>query len=282
MTEVTGVAERSGEPAEMLTVALAQVPPISGGDDVVGAALARTDQLAAEAAAAGADLLLVPEMHLTGYAIGRAAVEALAEGPDGPASARLAEIARTRGIAICHGFPERDGDQVYNSAAFVDERGRELLRWRKLHLFGDVDAAQFDRAELDPAALVASWRGWKIGLAICYDIEFPETARALALAGADLLCVPTANMVGFEAISRLLVPARALENQMYVAYANYTGSDEEFRYNGLSLIAGPDGVPIASAGAGQELLVGRISAEGLAASRRANPYLRDRRDDLLG
>ncbi|GAB3194332.1 carbon-nitrogen hydrolase family protein [Nesterenkonia suensis] len=271
---------------ESLTLALAQVPPVEIGDDAVERALSRTDRLAAEAATAGADLLVLPEMHLSGYAIGRAAVEAFAEESGGPARTRMAEIARTHGVAICHGFPERDGPCVYNSAAFIDERGTELLRWRKLHRFGDVDARQFDRtgfAEegLSGAGLVADWRGWSIGLAICYDVEFPETARRLALAGADLVVVPTANMVGFEAVSRLLVPARALENQMYVAYANYTGADESFEYNGLSLIAGPDGAPVVSAGVGEELLVGRVSAAELAESRRANPYLRDRRDDLL-
>ncbi|MDZ5077190.1 carbon-nitrogen hydrolase family protein [Nesterenkonia sp. HG001] len=284
-------------PAETLTVALAQVPPIDASlqgldapGDVVAAALTRTDRLAAEAADVGADLLLLPEMHLTGYAIGRKAVEALAEAPGGSALARMAEIARRHGVAICHGFPERDGDEVFNSAAFIDESGRELLRWRKLHLFGDVDAQQFDRAELGSAGptsevaarAVVDWHGWAIGLAICYDVEFPEIARRLALAGADLLVVPTANMVGFEVVSRLLVPARALENQMYVAYANYTGADAEFRYNGLSLIAGPDGAPVVSAGSGEELLIGRISASVLAESRRKNPYLRDRREDILG
>lgn len=277
-------------PDEVLTLALAQVPPVidqgPAGAGAVEQALERSDRLAGQAAAVGADLLVLPEMHLSGYAIGRAAVEALAEVPGGPASTRIAEIARTHGIAICHGFPERDGENVYNSAAFIDEHGTELLRWRKLHLFGDVDAQQFDRADLGPTGShsrhLADWRGWGIGLAICYDVEFPETARRLALAGADLLVVPTANMVGFEAVSRLLVPARALENQLYVAYANYTGADVEFQYNGLSLIAGPDGAPVVAAGDQEELLVGRISASVLAQSRRRNPYLRDRRDGLLG
>ncbi|GAA3058627.1 MULTISPECIES: carbon-nitrogen hydrolase family protein [Actinomycetes] len=273
--------------AESLTLALAQVPPVEIGDDAVERALSRTDRLAAEAATSGADLLVLPEMHLSGYAIGRGAVEAFAQEPGGPALTRMAEIARTYGVAICHGFPERDGHRVYNSAAFIDEHGTELLRWRKLHLFGDVDARQFDRAGfsdegLTGEGLVADWRGWSVGLAICYDIEFPETARRLALAGADLVVVPTANMVGFEAVSRLLVPARALENQMYVAYANYTGEDPEFQYNGLSLIAGPDGAPVVAAGAGEGLLIGRISAERLVASRRENPYLEDRRGDMLG
>ncbi|MDS2172753.1 carbon-nitrogen hydrolase family protein [Nesterenkonia sp. CL21] len=283
--EETG-AEEAGA-AESLTLALAQVPPVEIGDDAVERALARTERLAAEAAAAGADLLVLPEMHLSGYAIGRGAVEAVAQEPGGPALTRMAEIARAHGVAICHGFPERDGQRVYNSAAFIDEQGTELLRWRKLHLFGNVDARQFDRAGaagagLTDAGLVADWRGWSVGLAICYDIEFPETARRLALAGADLVVVPTANMVGFEAVSRLLVPARALENQLYVAYANYTGEDPEFQYNGLSLIAGPDGAPVAAAGAREELVIGRISAQRLVASRRANPYLEDRRDDVLG
>lgn len=270
------------EPGARLRVALAQVPPITGtavGADVVDAAVVRADRLAGQAVAAGADVLVLPEMHLTGYAIGGEAVRALAVEPEGAASRRMASVAAEHGIAICHGFPERDGVAVYNAAEFIDETGRQLLTTRKLHLFGDVDVDQFSRSSQMPQ--VVSWRGWGLGLAICYDVEFPEVGRALALAGADLVCVPTANMVGFDAVSRLLVPARAYENQFYLAYANYCGSDATFDYNGLSVVVGPDGEPLASAGRGEELIIADASWAALGASREHNPYLRDRRGDLF-
>lgn len=268
---------------QSLRVAVAQVPPISGSeghDDVVELALARTERLAARAAAAGADVLVLPEMHLTGYAIGAEVVGALAVEADGAASSRVAASARAHGVAICHGFPERDGDAVYNAAAFVDEHGTELLRHRKMHRFGEVDVAQFSPSDAPPG--VARWRGWGIGVAICYDIEFPEVGRMLAFAGADVVCVPTANMVGFDAVSRLLVPARAYENQMFVAYGNYCGSDAVFDYNGLSVVAGPDGEVLAEAGRDEELLLADLSREVLEASRVDNPYLHDRRGEIYG
>lgn len=84
------------------------------------------------------------------------------------------------------------------------------------------------------------WRSWEIGVAICYDIQFPEVARLLELQGANLICVPAANMVGFDALSDMLLAARGLENQVYVAYANLSGNDEQFQYNGLSVLIGPD------------------------------------------
>ncbi|MFY8044397.1 MAG: nitrilase-related carbon-nitrogen hydrolase, partial [Rhodoferax sp.] len=76
---------------------------------------------------------------------------------------------------------------------------------------------------------------------ICYDVEFPEATRRLALAGADLIVVPTANMPEFDFVAQSLVPVRAYENQLYVAYANYIGAEGAVHYGGLSLLAAPDG-----------------------------------------
>src|SRR5699024_5866281 len=127
---------------------------------------------------------------------------------------------------------------------------------------------------LPPTAI---WRGWKIGAAICYDIEFPETARMLALQGVDLICVPTANMVGFDSVSEILLPARGLENQVYVVYANLCGSDEEYQYNGLSVIIGPNGKTLASAERKETILYAELDQEVLEASRQENSYLFARR-----
>ncbi|CAM5504952.1 Aliphatic amidase [Streptomyces glaucescens] len=85
--------------------------------------------------------------------------------------------------------------------------------------------------------------GLRIGLMICYDVEFPENIRAHALAGTDLLLVPTAQMHPFQFVAEHLVPVRAFENQMYVAYVNRVGAEDEFEFVGLSTLAGPDGAP---------------------------------------
>ncbi|MDO5492717.1 MAG: carbon-nitrogen hydrolase family protein [Nesterenkonia sp.] len=260
-----------------LRVAAGQCGAVPGD---VQANLESLERLTRDAAEAGADLLVLPEMILTGYGIGAEAVSRLAEPLDGPMLTRVGEIARDHGVALCLGHPERDGQDVYNSASFFDEHGERLTGGRKMHMFGDVDVEQFTRGDAVPAA--ARWHGTTVATAICYDIEFPETARALASAGAQLLCVPTANMVGFDVVSRLLVPARAAENQVFVVYANHTGTDPLFEYNGLSVVVGPDGQPLGTAGRGAEMVLADVDVEAIGAARAENDYLADRRSDLFG
>ena len=258
-----------------IVIAIGQCEAVPGK---VEANLDTIRRIASDAAAGGADLLVLPEMVLTGYAIGPERLAQLAEPFDGPNMRQMAELCRKLGLAICFGHPERDGQSIYNALTFIDESGRPLLNARKMHLYGEVDAEQFSRAETLPAT--ATWHGWNIGAAICYDIEFPETARLLALQGVDLICVPTANMVGFDSVSEVLLPARGLENQVYVAYANLCGSDKEYQYNGISVVIGPDGETLASAKRDETLLYAELDQQTLEASRRANPYLSDRRPDL--
>jgi predicted amidohydrolase len=102
------------------------------------------------------------------------------------------------------------------------------------------------------------WRGWRLGLLICYDVEFPETMRLLALQGADAALVPTANMRAFDEVPQLLVPARACENQMFVAYANACGEEPGLVYGGLSSLVSPRGHVLARAGRDAGLLYGQL------------------------
>lgn len=259
-----------------MIIALGQCEAVPGD---VEANLDMIRGIATEAADHGADLLVLPEMVLTGYAIGADRLAQLAEPLDGPSMRQVAELCRTLELAICFGHPESDGQRVYNALTLIDETGAVLLNGRKMHLYGDVDAEQFSPAETRPS--IVTWHGWNIGAAICYDIEFPETARLLAVQGADLICVPTANMVGFDAVSEVLLPARGLENQVYVAYANLCGSDEVYQYNGMSVVVGPAGNTLAQAERGETILYSQLDQQVLEASRRANPYLADRRTDLF-
>jgi predicted amidohydrolase len=129
---------------------------------------------------------------------------------------------------------------------------------------------------------VAELGGFKIGLLICYDIEFPEPARLLALAGAEIILIPTAQMQPYEQVARHVLPARAYENQVYTAYANHSGDDDGLSYVGLSSICGPDGAVLAFAGRGEEMLFAEFSQEHLAAVRQADPFFTDRRPVLYG
>lgn len=239
--------------------------------------------LEAEATAArsdGADVLVLPELFLTGYNLGAERAASLAEPVDGPAVLAAREIARAAGIALCFGFPERVGDSVANAAVLIGADGDIVLRYRKTHLFGAIDRAMFGTT--GQAFPVAAYRGVRIGLAICYDVEFPETVRLLALAGAEAVLVPTALMEPYAIVARAVIPARAYESQVYVAYANRCGEEAGLRYVGLSCIAGPDGAVLAMAGEDAERISAAIDPAHLAAVRGRDTLLDDRRPELYG
>ncbi|MBW5482525.1 carbon-nitrogen hydrolase family protein [Streptomyces bambusae] len=240
------------------------------------------DEAAARAARSGAGLLVAPEMFLTGYALDLKDVPALAEPADGPSARAIGEIARRHSLAVLYGYPERDGEgadaTVYNSAQLVGPDGAPLANYRKTHLFGCFEQDAFTPG--DTPVVQAEYAGLRIGIMICYDVEFPENVRAHALAGTDLLLVPTAQMHPFQFVAEQLVPVRAFENQMYIAYVNRTGPEGEFEFVGLSCLASPDGTTRTRAGRGEEMVLGEADPELLTASRENNPYLRDRRPGL--
>ncbi|WP_069772038.1 MULTISPECIES: carbon-nitrogen hydrolase family protein [unclassified Streptomyces] len=237
------------------------------------------DEAAERAAAAGAALLVAPELFLTGYAIGDD-IARLAEPADGDSADAIAELATRHGVAIAYGYPERDGETVLNSAQLISAEGVRLANYRKTHLFGCFERDHF-RPGGQPV-VQAELNGLTVGLMICYDVEFPENVRAHALAGTDLLVVPTAQMHPFQFVAESMIPVRAFENQMYVAYVNRAGREGEFEFVGLSALAGPDGVVRARAGRDEELVFADVDPVALAASRAANPYLHDRRPGLYG
>ena len=237
------------------------------------------DAAAGRAAAAGAGLLAAAELFLTGYAIGDD-IGRLAEPADGDSADAIADLAVRHGLAIAYGYPERDGGRVYNSAQLISADGDRLANYRKTHLFGRFERDHFTPGE--QPVVQAELNGMSVGLMICYDVEFPENVRAHALAGTDLLVVPTAQMHPFQFVAESMIPVRAFENQMYVAYVNRVGQEGEFEFVGLSALAGPDGVARARAGRAEELVFADADPAFLAASREANPYLRDRRPGLYG
>jgi predicted amidohydrolase len=233
-------------------------------------------QLAAER---GAQLLVCPEMFLTGYNIGLALAERLAEPGDGPAAMEVVAIAQAHRIAIVYGYPERSEDgAIYNSVQLIDAHGRSLCNYRKTQLFGELDRSMFSAGS--GHFPVVELDGWKIGLLICYDIEFPENARRLALDGAELILVPTANMAPYDFICQVTVRARAQENQCYLVYANYCGAEGDIHYCGQSSIIGPDGSLLAMAGRDECQLLAELEHERVAQGRIAFPYLTDLRQEL--
>jgi predicted amidohydrolase len=238
--------------------------------------LRRLDEICATAAARQVEVLVTPEMFTSGYGLTTDQVSHLAEKPGGPTDTAVAQIARRHGLAIVYGHPEHAAaDRPYNAAALVGPDGVVRGRHRKVHLFGDVDRALFAPSADRPAAF--DFDDSRVGVLICYDVEFPEAVRRLAVDGARTVLVPTANMVGYEVVQQVLVRARACENGCGLVYANYCGADDLFEYNGLSVICGPDGEVLAQAGPqGEELIVADLPSES------AGTYLADRRADLYG
>lgn len=236
-------------------LAIWQTEPTNGRIEAVFPAICL--QLHA-AATAGAKLLVLPELFLPGY--NRPDLHStLAQPLDGAWMTRLRKMATDAGCGLCLGWAERDGHLVYNAATSIGPDGQILGHYRKIQLYGPMERTSFARG----VGLCAPFHieGLRVSMLICYDIEFPGHTEALRRAGVDLILVPTANPVGFEHVQRRLVPARAHEADAVVAYANLVGSEGDVTFGGLSVIVGPDGEALASAGArGEALLIVDLAA----------------------
>ena len=240
--------------------------------------LATLAQQANSAVVQGARLLIAPEMFMTGYNLSPESIAELAQAADGVAAQHIAEIASSAGIAVLYGYPQREGEAIYNAAQLIDRDGSRLTNYRKTHLFGDIDRNAFSAD--DSESLLVEIDGWKIGILICYDVEFSENVRRLALAGADFVAVPTALMKPYDFVPLSMLPTRAFENGLFVAYANHCGSEDEIEYCGLSCIVGPDGVDLARADKHEALIFAELDRDLLDRWRQLNTYLSDRRPSL--
>jgi predicted amidohydrolase len=196
-----------------------------------------------------ADLVLFPELFMSGYTT--KGVEELAVEPDGPEVGRVARAARDNSTAVLFGAPERFGGGYANSAIYIDRGGTVAGIYRKAFLFGSEREAFVPGDEL----LVVDLGGPKAGLMICFDVEFPEVARALAQAGADLLLTISANMDPFGRDHHVFCTSRALENGLPHAYVNQIGTGEEFAFVGGTMALSSDGdILVETSAAAEEVL----------------------------
>ncbi|MET1088821.1 MAG: nitrilase-related carbon-nitrogen hydrolase [Arthrobacter sp.] len=236
------------------------------------------DEAARTAAAKGAAVLLTPELFPTGYAPGRVRAE-LDPAALAGIRAKLAGIARRHRIGLVYSLPRIAAQGEWHiSSTLLDAEGHSLLTYDKVHLFGPGERAAFSAAVHPPA--VVNFNGIPTSMVICYDVEFPEAVRAAAVAGAELLLVPTALAHGFDDVPQVLLRARALESQLTIAYANHSGVEEGCRFLGGSVIAGPDGALLAAAGEEPQLIYAEVEEGAAARARKDVPYLAERRPDL--
>ncbi|MEB3369706.1 carbon-nitrogen hydrolase family protein [Saccharopolyspora sp. S2-29] len=257
-----------------LTVALDQGPLVSRDVDATLNQLATTARAAADR---GAGLLVCPEMSTTGYNIADD-IPRLAEPANGRIAREIRGITAESGIAVLYGYPERDGDRVHNTAALVSADGEPLAAYRKTHLYGDLDRKWFAPGHLP--VVQAAVDGVRVGVLVCYDVEFPEMVRAHAIAGTELLLVPTALMRPYDFVADTLVRTRAYENQLHVAYVNRCGREADLEYCGKSVLVAPDGTELVRASDGEELLFGTVDPAAVLAERLDNTQLADRRPEL--
>ncbi|MDR1187767.1 MAG: hypothetical protein LBK95_10000 [Bifidobacteriaceae bacterium] len=264
-------------------IAVAQLEPVFGDLD---GNVALTIEAIDEAAGHGADILVMPELASCGYMFnGRREAFSLAEtAGQGPATTAWSQAASRTGLIVVAGFAERSGDVLYNSSFMALPDGRWSV-YRKVHLW-DEEALYFEPGDLG-FAIVNSVHG-RIGMMICYDSWFPEAYRALADAGADLVCLPT-NWVplaghepGTPAMATLLVRTAAHVNGFVVAAADRVGTERGQGFIGQSIIASAAGQALAGPAAETTpaLLYANVNLSDGRRSRawgRFNNPLRDRR-----
>ncbi len=257
------------------------------------AANARAGAAAIAAAARdGAGLVVLPELMSSGYVLAADAdaVAAVAESPGdpGPCLRAWSAAAAEHRVTVVAGFAERGAGRPYNSAAVLDPAGRIAGVYRKLHLFGGERDA-FAPGDLGLPVIEAA--GLRIGVLICYDLRFPEAMRVLAVRGAEVVCVPTAWVRGFDhdrhgdrvpQVDGAVVQANL--NQVVVACADQWGTRGPHTFLGRSLVADPYGLvpagPLPAEGDGTALARIDLGDVARARTRATGSPMRDRRTDV--
>lgn len=253
--------------------------------------LARSTEAASKLFGDGADLVVLPEMVTPGYVADRERLMSAAEPLDGPSVAAWSELARGRGWVV-GGFCERSGDELFNTAVLVGPDGVEL-HYRKLHLFREEKHAF---APGDLGLPVAELPFGKVGICVCYDLRFVETVRILALEGAELVCVPTAWMAGFDRQKwdeRGLAPQaagailQANLNQVFIACASQAGVPGGAEMLGSSILADPRGAVLAGPlpGEAEACALVEVDLDEVLSAQTRDPLITpraDRRTDVYG
>jgi len=273
------------------TVALVQMQSVALDAEANASRSAREIH---RATAAGASVVILPELVACGYVTDRDRLKDVAESLDspGPCLTAWAESARCRKTTVIAGFAEAVGDRIYNSVVTIDPRGETVSLYRKLHLFGSERDCF---APGDVGLPVVDIGGVKIGVIVCYDLRFPEVVRILALRGAELVAVPTAWVTGFDKVNLpdgrigqvegAIVQANL--SQVFIACADQVGSVEEQVFLGRSVGVDPFGDVLVGPGSAslEEILIFSLDADEVERARhrgRGIDPFDNRRTDVYG
>jgi (R)-amidase len=234
--------------------------------------------LAAIAACADdTQLIMFPESHLMGFPSAET-VAAVAESLDGPSVSAIIAAAHEHEIAVVIGMAENDNGRFFNTTLLITPHGI-ALKYRKTHLWAS-DCGVFEAGD---RYATCEWNGVRVGLLICYDIEFPETARALAQLGAELLIVTNGNMDPYGPTHRTAIMARAQENQAFALMVNRVEEgDGGLLFAGGSALVDPLGTLLFEAGREEGRFAVELDLNRLTAARQDYRYLDDQRLKLPG
>lgn len=257
-------------------IGLAQTNHPADGD-----AIALVERFVAQAKDRGVALLVFPESLMSRYEKSIEAFCREAETPDGPFSRAIDAIAARFGLWIIYTMNELNptGGKPFNTAVIVDDTGRKRGIYRKIHLFDTDFTHESDRMSAGDALFEPIETPFgKLGLGICYDLRFPELARAAALQGCDILVYPAAWVAGNTKAEqwRTLIAARAIENEMFVVGV----SRADAGYIGQSAVADPRGILIAQGGVDEELITCTIDVAARKEVYERMPVFAHRRTDV--
>lgn len=251
--------------------------------------ISRCLQLTRDAAAAGAELIVLPEA--IDYLGDKTGVAAIKSDIPGPVTDRFSDLARELGVWLLAGSIHENipgADRTYNTSVLFDRSGAEVARYRKLHLYdvhipGRVEALESASIAPGDDIVTADIEGHTAGLTICYDIRFPELYRELANRGAEIVFLPAAFML-FTGKDHWepLIRARAIENQCFMLASGQQGVGAEGRATyGRSMIVDPWGTVLATAPDGDGFAMADLDFENLRRIRAELPSLANRRKEVF-
>lgn len=246
--------------------------------------LNKIEDMAQRAVLAGAQLVIFPECCITGYKLGKTLyniaeqAEVIKGNNRGPSVRRMEKLADDLKTQLIFGIPELSDETTYNSAVHVAPEIGVLGSYHKVHMWETEGEVFLEGDEY----FVQNAPAGRLGSLICYDLEFPEAGRILALMGAHLIAVSTANMVPWGQYQRVFARSRAMENSVFVAVANCIGKMGPTEFLGGSIIVDPYGRVLAEAGDSEAVLVGDINLETLDKAAEETGYFKKRRVGIYG
>tara|TARA_B110000438_G_C15795578_1_gene642699 strand:+ start:1426 stop:2214 length:789 start_codon:yes stop_codon:yes gene_type:complete len=218
------------------------------------------------------NLIVFPELYTCGYNSG-SYIKQSAENRLGKSFLAFSKLAKFFNIGISYGYAEKKGTKIYNSAQFIDSNGLSLHNHRKLIL--EASGYESKYFATGTSIEVFKYQGFKIATLICYDAEFPETVRMAAHKGAELLLVPTALSNHWDWVAEKMMPTRAHENGIFLAYANHCGKEKKLSYLGSSFITSPNGKDLARIKNRPGIITAKLNFSEIKIAQSRLPYQKD-------